>query len=69
MAAQVPARKKAAVRKRGVDAGLSLRRIENQIRFAIFLQDGVIVIDRYRAVCIAVGGHANVKYGKVQGVD
>jgi hypothetical protein len=69
MATQVPARQKSAVRKCSVDARLGLWRIENQIRFAILLQNGVVVIDRYRAVRSAVGDDTNVEHGEIQGVD
>ena len=66
MAAQIPARQPSAVRKQSVHASLSLRRVKDQLSLTVLLQDGVVVIHRYRAVGVAIRYRPDLEHGVVQ---
>jgi len=46
------------VRKNCVDASLFHGRIENELGFAIFVSDRVVMFDGYAAEGLAIGRHA-----------
>ncbi len=66
MSSEVPAWQRSGVRKQCVYAGLILRRVEDELRFPVFLKDRVIMIHPNRAICVAVSGCANPKSSIVQ---
>ena len=49
------------MREQRVDAGFGLGWIEDELGFAVFLRNGVVVADGYRSVGAAVEGDANVE--------
>jgi hypothetical protein len=56
------------MRKQGVHAGLSLRRIEDELCLSVLLQHGVVMVDRHRSVRIPAGGRADPKNCVIQPV-
>jgi hypothetical protein len=65
MSAQIPARLHARVWKEGVHAGLRARRVEDELRLPILLQDGVVMSDDYRTVRIPIRDHAQAEQTKI----
>ena len=56
------------MRKQGVNAGLRLRWIEDELRLPVFLQDSVIVVHGHRPVCIPANCRADAKNRIIQPV-
>ena len=54
------------MREQGVDASLRLRRIEDELRLAIFQQDRVVVVHGHRSVRISIRGDADAEHDEVQ---
>ncbi len=52
--------------KQSIDTGFRLGRIEDQLRLAVLLQNGVVVIHDHRSVSIAVGRSPDPEDGKVE---
>src|SRR5579862_2765189 len=55
MAAEIPARLVSTMRKERMDAGIRLRRVEDELCLTVLLQNGVIVIHGDRSVRVSVG--------------
>jgi hypothetical protein len=53
------------VRKYSIHAGLRSRRIEDELRLPVLLQDGVIVVDHDRSIRISVRRNADTKNGEI----
>jgi hypothetical protein len=66
MPAQIPAGQPSSVREKSIHASLGLWRIKDELCFSVFLQHGVVMIYRHRAVSVAIGGGANTKNDVVQ---
>lgn len=57
------------MRKQGVDAGLGLGRIEDELRFTVLLQNGIVMVHGYRTVGGSAGAGAKAEDGVVQAVS
>lgn len=68
MSLQVPAGHVALSRKQGVGAGLRFRRIEDELRLATLLRNGVVGCDHDLSEGLAVGCHPMAKHSVVRGV-
>ena len=56
------------MREERVDASLVLRRLEDELGFAILLPDCIVMADRDRAVGVAVQGSANAEYDEIHAI-
>ena len=52
-----------------MNASLILRRIEDELRFPIFLRHGVIATHGHRSIGVAIGSHADAEYDRVQNIS
>ncbi len=68
MPPQIPARHISLTGKQRVDAGLRLRRIEDELGLAAFLWYRVVAGDRELAEGLAIGSDPVAEYGVVDGV-
>jgi len=68
VALQIPAGRVAVAGKQRVDAGLRLRRIEDELGLAAFLGHRVVTHDRDLAEGLAIGGDPVAEHGEVDGV-
>ena len=68
VSAEIPAGRVASVREEAVHAGLRRGRIEDQFALAIFVENGVVMLDGHAAKGLSVGGDAIAKDGIVGGV-
>ncbi len=59
MLTQIPAGQPSLVRKQRTHAGLRLRWIEDELGLPILLQNGIVMIHRYRAVGVPIGRGAD----------
>ncbi len=48
-----------------MNAGFGPRRVEDELRLPVFLQNSVIAIHYDRAVGVAVGSHANAENAEI----
>jgi len=53
------------VRQERIDAGLGRGRIEDELRFAVLLQDSVVATHHNRAIGIAAGDHTQTEEPQV----
>ena len=56
------------MRKQGVNAGLSLRRIEDELRLPVFLEHGVIVVHGHRSIRIPANCRVDPKHRVIDAI-
>jgi hypothetical protein len=52
--------------KQRIDTSLGAWRVEDKLGLSVLLEDGVIMVNRYRAVCVSIPSYPNPKNGVIQ---